>query len=275
MKKEKAQISIHAIKVYTDAKKYLNDSPARGLKSAVYSGLRSINTKLQYLARSDVDDAIVPYFASHLKGKDADLVKNIKDCDAGHLVSDVYAMSFVVTEDIGGDRSNENYVPIISSAMFRFAFDLAYDETSILNSRKSDDERFLKLCTNILNIDLNNVNLRAEIIRKICVFKTVRGLLSSCHHDLGAISYLTNPIDIAYEIHRSVCQVPILANCPSVTGDESALLLLFMIAKVPPANAVSICCFLKKFEPVVSSLELLVSMNTYSRAIELAFQMEI
>ncbi|EAX94945.1 hypothetical protein TVAG_433540 [Trichomonas vaginalis G3] len=272
LKREKNIISRYAINLSSQSKKYIMENPQTSVYNSFQTGQRSANIKIHYLAPGALDENISEYVRKICLENGQNLSDFVKTQNVTSLVSDTYALSFVIIEDVNLDRNSDLTVPIIVNSLFRYAFDNAYNDESILNRYKEEDGRFLSICPKILSIDINNLKIRPEIIRKISVFKTVKGLLASCHHSLFHTMSYSNPVDISFELYKAICQLPNLANNPTLTNEESSWFLLFLICNDPPPNVFSISKFLKKFEQTVTSLELIVSMNIFHRSISLAFE---
>ena len=225
----------------------------------------NINYKfnLVYCPPSNIDDQIWYYIKIHKQFFDNlnEIVLLIKSNEYEIVISLVLTLVFKLKEKI---RINTEYS---SSQLFcsiiRIIFDFSYDSNSLLNQFNLENSKFLIQSEEFLLKSISELNFRNEIQLKVLKRGNIKQLVNMFPKSLKNIEFLTNPIDILYNINLIISSLSSIIGNIKLNDEEIKKFLISIISLNPPINFISILRFMDKWGNINMSLQMTKSLITF------------
>jgi len=228
------------------------------------------DSELQYSPPSVLDFLIAEYlYTSPLK----DLIKPTSDIIAeGAIDPAVFTISeFSLRVYKHLNITGTNSKSIVYTSVIRMLFDEAYATKTELRRFNQANSLFLFRAEEFSCQTVRDLKLSDSIVKNFTVGLPVASLFKTKQLDmLKQMETMTNPIDLMKHVHTILIA---LAQSFGTEGmalsfDDTLTLLLALISISPPANAVSICKFVEKWDDIQLSTVVGIAKNYLIAAVE-------
>jgi len=249
------------------AKAYIIPNYSLDLQAALTTSFIKFDPVLQYSPPSEIDALIMEYLKKSLFDGMIDATAEvIEDGTIDAAVSTIWELNGAIIDNLG--LRMDATALITYTSLVRQVFSKAYTvkERPVLRSYEKSSIVFLKKCEEFCNQPISELNLSEELIgrrKKAAIYSLFRSKV----HNLSAIEFMTNPIDMLYHIHQAVLSLPAAVNAPKLTPPETQILLLALVTYSPPSNAIAIYKFLKKWGTLMMSPDVQKSKQLFFNSI--------
>jgi len=250
------------------ARSYAKPNYGLDLQIALSNEQRQFDSENQYMPPSLLDIYTSEFlYRKQFFGIVKAASQYINDKVVDVATSSIWELNASLNEILGSRVSFA--ISILHSCIIRFLFDLTYYSypQSILNSYQAQDIEFVKKCGKFSQQPLVILGIPSDL------FKTQKDLTISqffMNRPLGFsnLEFMTNPIDIIYNIHKTLNSFSSVLNNKSLNTNYIQKLTVGLLACNPPSNPVSIKAFLEIWGNLMISIDAQKSKVMFIGSIE-------
>ncbi|EAX99490.1 hypothetical protein TVAG_413080 [Trichomonas vaginalis G3] len=265
LKDQRAQLR-KLIPIYS--RKYTAPKYIEEIFGVLSQGGVKFDQNLQYAPPNELDTVLVEYIqrSSYKEIMNATAMI-IEDGTLDGAVSTIWELNNSIIEDLKM-TFNQNAM-ILYMSLIRAIFDNAYalNPRPHLNRYSKANKEFLEKARKFIEQPISLLNLSETIVGAKRVNQPIYSLMLSSKYSFEHIQFLTNPIDILYQIHLQCQQLFQLSSTGTLSPPDHQMLILALVASTPPSNAVSIAIFLEKWGNLFSNATLSKSKRMFIDAV--------
>ena len=181
--------------------------------------------------------------------------------------STLQELTSAVCEHIG--RTGDQAFSVMYTSILRCIFDIAFQSSSILNKYDDANAEYLELCNKFIQRQIGNSGIPECVIGSMRRRASIQTLFRS--KKLGSfqnLEYMVNPLDMFYHVYSTMQNLDSAVVVPGaeLTSDERLIVAICVICNSPPTNAISIIKFMKKWEGLIQSPQMIRAFHVFKRA---------
>lgn len=244
----------------------------QNLKIEIVAATAGYDMQVGYAAPSTFDDVIAAYISTQelLRSMIVPMAEIVANGSLASFLSTIGTFNIALLDRLNVSCSTAKMLTYTS--VVRIVFDAAYvvDEKALCGDH-DENERFLAACEKFSRQSVKQLCLSDSIAKGYTAGLPIASMFNAKHVNLlRSVEYMTNPIDIAFQVHNSLTTLAkVFGGCETcLSCDDMMTLLLALMSNGPPINAIPVAKFLRKWEGIQVSALARASQSYFIAAVE-------
>ena len=256
--------------VQTLEQNYMDPLKNRTVRQEMKQVLDALEPDLEYSPLSVLDEVVearlpVWFDAKVLK---CALVVMEQPCSMPALVT-IKGLAETIAKQLKITISNPTMI-LLRNSVLRYFFEQEYQSgQSLLHGWDDEDCRFLLTCHQRSTARVVSLGMENNVFGKGHLQAVLRTVIKTKGDIFAVVPFLTNPLDILYELHRAFGVVRKAYEAESLAGSDAVKLFYATLVAAPPANCLRVYRLLKKWSPLFATSQLKETLEVFLGAADM------